>query len=324
MRARSLSQVAATLATPPAASDEDLTGVLLLLDPRHELRSLAAGDGRVAENFHGLRFVDSLSGVAPGYGTLHAAWAGPYHAADHGLLIAAAAGCRHVALLPLPRSGGLAGVYNIGSRGGPVGFATLEPAWMEHVAAQALVSTERLLLRARLLRAGVVDPLTGWNSRHYFMARVREQVGASARRAEPATCLVIDVDGLGQLNDREGVAAGDAALYEVGTLIEAQIRASDSFSHLGEDEFAALLPATSPLHASRLAERILSAVRAAPVEPLPGRESPLRISIGIAGLDPSGLVSGADTKATADEWIARARAALYQAKLAGGDRWVAA
>ena len=51
---------------------------------------------------------------------------------------------------------------------------------------------------------------------------------------------MIDVDGLGSLNEQRGVAAGDAVLFEVGSVIEAQVRASDSFAHLGEDEFAAL------------------------------------------------------------------------------------
>ena len=110
MAVRTLDQLAARLAQPPAAAGESLTGVLLLLDPRHELRRLAAGEGKPADAWPGLRFVDSLAGVAPGYGTLHAPWSGPYHPADHGLLIAAEAGCTHLALLPLPRSGGLPGV----------------------------------------------------------------------------------------------------------------------------------------------------------------------------------------------------------------------
>ncbi len=324
MAARTLSQLAALLATPPAAPGEDLTGTLFLLDPRHELRSLAAGDGTAPAS--ALHFTDSLAGVAPGYGTLHAPWAGPYQAADHGLLIAAEEGCRQIALLPLPRSGGLAGVYNIGSRGGPVLLSTLGSAWLDHVAAQALASAERLLQRARLLRAGVVDPLTGWNSRHYFLARLREQVAASTRRKEPATCLVIDVDGLGRLNDRRGIAAGDAALLEIGSLIEAQVRTSDSFAHLGEDEFAAMLPATLPQHATLLAERILAGVRAGSVDAARGggtARASLRVSIGIAGLDPLGPGNGRDTKAVADEWLARAHAALHQAKRAGGDRWLA-
>jgi diguanylate cyclase (GGDEF)-like protein len=323
MTVRSLDQLAAALAQPPAADGESLTGVLLLLDPRHELRRLAAGEGKQPDSGPGLRFVDSLAGVAPGYGTLHAPWSGPYHPADHGLLIAAEAGCTHMTLLPLPRSGGLTGVYNVGSHDGPVALAALEPAWLEHISAQALASAERQLQRARLLRAGVVDPLTGWNSRHYFLSRVREQVAASVRDSKQATCLVIDVDGLGSLNEKRGVAAGDVVLVEVGNIIEAQMRASDSFAHIGDDEFAALLPATPPQFATRLADRILAAVRAAPIVTAPAQLEGVRVSIGIAGLDPAALVAGTDRKATADEWLSRAHAALHQAKRAGGDRCVA-
>ena len=174
-----------------------------------------------------------------------------------------------------------------------------------------------------LLCAGVVDPLTGWNSRHYFLSRMREQLAASVRDSVPATCLLIDVDGLGSLNERRGVAAGDAVLFEVGSIIEAQARASDSFAHLGDDEFAVLLPATPPQFATRLAERILAAVRAAPIVTTPGKLEEVRVSVGIAGLDPAALVAGMDRKATADEWLSRAYAALHQAKRAGGDRCVA-
>ncbi len=148
-------------------------------------------------------------------------------------------------------------------------------------------------------------------------------MAASVRDSEPATCLVIDVDGLGSLNEKRGVAAGDAVLFEVGSIIEAQVRASDSFAHVGDDEFAVLLPATPPQFATRLAERILAAVRAAPIVTAPGKLEVVRVSIGIAGLDPAALVAGMDRKATADEWLSRAQAALHQAKRAGGDRCVA-
>ncbi len=59
MAARSLDQLAARLAQPPAADGESLTGVLLLLDPRHELRRLAAGGGKPPDPWPGLRFVDN-------------------------------------------------------------------------------------------------------------------------------------------------------------------------------------------------------------------------------------------------------------------------
>lgn len=319
--ARTLGQLAAALAHPPGVAGEPLTGVLLLLDPRHELRKLTEGDSRNAGADPGLRFVDSLSGVAPGYGTLYAPWSGEYHAADHELLIGADAKCRQVLLLPLPRSSGLTGVYNIFSRDTAISVAGLDAPWLELICAQALVNAERLLQRARLMRAGVADPLTGWTSRHYFLARVREQVAASERHGMPATCMVFDIDALGVINDQHGVPVGDAAVLEIGSVIEGQVRASDSFAHIGEDEFAALLPATVPAAALHLAERVLFSLRAARVSLPAGGEQQLKVSIGIAGLDLTALASGHERKAVADEWLARAHAALHQAKRAGGDRY---
>lgn len=318
LAARSLATLAGELAAPPAAPAERLEGQLVLADPRHELRLLAAGEHDASPTAGGLRFVDGLAGIAPALTALHAPWTGRYHAADHALLFGEQSGLTHVLLLPLPQIQTLTGVYAIGALGAPPALTGLATPWREHVAALTLAGAERLLQRARLLRAGVVDPLTGWNSRHYLQARMREQVAASLRRREPATCLVVDVDGLGALNETHGVAAGDAALLEAGTRIESQVRASDAFGHLGEDEFAVVLPATTAAAAVVLAERILAAMRAAPAR-IGATVFPLRVSVGIAELDVTRLGSGHERKAVGDQWLADALAALHHAKRAGGD-----
>jgi diguanylate cyclase (GGDEF)-like protein len=319
MAARSLAEFGELLERPPGADAGGLSGVLLLLDPRQELRRLATG--AASAPLTGLRLVDNIAGVAPGYDTLHAPWCGPYCAADHGLLFAPGAGWQHLLLLPLLRRDGLTGVYNIAGRDHAAALFESEPAWLEHIAGQVSATAERLLHRARLLHAGVVDPLTGWHSRHYFLARLREQLAASERQQQPASCLVVDVDGLALLNERHGVAAGDGALLELGTLLEAQFRASDSFAHLGEDEFAVLLPGADAAGAERVARRILEAVRSA----VTAGTARLQVSIGVAVLEaashPAGG-QGGERKAAVDEWLARAHAALHQAKRAGGNRHV--
>jgi diguanylate cyclase (GGDEF)-like protein len=316
MAARSLAEFGRVLECPPGAEGGGLFGALLLLDPRHELRALAAGTASAP--LAGLRFVPSLAGVAPGYDTLHAPWSGAYRTVDHGLLFAPDAGCQQLLLLPLPRRDGLTGVYNIAGRDRAAALFEAEPAWLEHIAEQVGATAERLLHRARLLHAGVVDPLTGWHSRHYFLARLREQLAASERQQQPASCLVVDVDGLAGLNERHGVAAGDLALLDLGTLLEAQVRASDSFAHLGEDEFAVLLPGADATGAERVAARILEAVRSA----APSGSVRLQVSIGVAMLEPASRHGAGERKAAVDEWLARAQAALHQAKRAGGDRQV--
>jgi diguanylate cyclase (GGDEF)-like protein len=311
--ARTLTELSAILARPPGDPRSGSTAVLVLADPRHQLRMLAAGEGETSA----LHFVDGLGGIAPAYASLHQPWAGTYHPVDHSLLFDPSLGCTHLALLPLPRGLALAGVYNVGSRGALPGIATLEPEWQQHVACQVLAAAERLFQRARLLRAGVVDPVTGWNSTHYLLARLREQVATCQRRAEPATCVVVDVDGLARVNERYGVTTGDRVLQEIGTRIEAQVRASDAFAHLGDDEFAVILPATAASLAGPLAERILAALRASPVAADPPLQ--MSVSIGIAGLEPTRLDLTTDRKAVADQWLANARAALHEVKRAGGN-----
>ncbi len=185
LAARSLAALDAALDRGPSLADESLRGVLLLVDPRHELRLLAEGEVGDAWRHRGLRFVDGLASIAPSLTALHAPWTGTYHAADHGLVFDEEDASTHVTLLPLSGGVALQGVYAVGARGGMAAFAALDPVWLKHVASEASASAERLFQRARLLRAGAVDPFTGWNSRQYLQARMREQVAAALLPATP-------------------------------------------------------------------------------------------------------------------------------------------
>jgi two-component system cell cycle response regulator len=315
----SLEDFAGVLTRPPAGGGAPTTANLMLVDGGHELRHLAAGDSGMSAASSALHFVEGLGGVAPYYDVLRNAWSGPYHAADHGLLFDATAGVTHVMLLPLPRDRTVNGVFNIAGCGGMPELASLEPAWLTHVAGQIGANVERLFYRARLFRTGVVDPLSGWNSGEYLRARAREEVARSHRHRQPATCLIVDVDMLRAVNERYGVPAGDRALSELGARIESQVRGSDATAHLGSDAFGILLPATSPAEALPLAKRIMAAVRATPVALSPGLAVPLTVSIGIAAL---GAADTDDRKAVANEWLAAAEGALHAAKREGGNCWV--
>jgi diguanylate cyclase (GGDEF)-like protein len=312
--APSLGALAGIAARVPGAADEALVASLVLADPGHELRHLMFGDG--GSPTAGPVFVDSLVGVAPQCAALHAPWSGEYRAADHALLLPDVPGLRHLLMLPLQRGPQLIGVYCIASPAGLPSLAALESDWIAHVAAVLSATLERLFDRARLLRSGMIDPLTGWNSRRFMQARLREEVARSQRFGTPATCLVIDVDRLQQVNERFGLPAGDWALREIVSRIEAQVRSSDSTAHLGGDQFAVLLPATSAALAVPLVERIQTAVRASPVEIAPGVVQSMSVSIGIAS---AGADAGGNGKAAADQWLADTEGAVYRAKQRGGD-----
>jgi len=290
---------------------------LLLADPTHELRPLLLGsrEASAAAPSVAVHFVASFAGIAPHVLAMRSAWRGDYQAADHALLFPGAAGRSHVAILPLHRAGQLIGLYNASSSVAAP-FDSLGPGWLDHAADVIVASLDRHLDRARVLRGGLVDPLTGWNSPRYLQARLREELARAQRERGSVACLVADVDRLQALNDELGYAAGDHALRELAARIESQVRSSDAAARIGSDAFAVVLPGTEAVLAAPLAERILAAVRSGPVEVGGGTTRELRVSIGIAGCRPP---AGQDRKMLADQLVADAVAALHRAKRAGGD-----
>lgn len=313
--APSLGAFAGIAARVPAAPGEDLVASMVLADPGHELRQLMFGESAQVPAA-GPVFVESLVGVAPQCAALHGPWAGEYSVADHALLLPGESGLRRLMMLPLTRGSHLVGVFCIASRERGPSDSLLEPAWAAHVAAVIAATLERLFDRARLLRAGMIDPLTGWNSRRFMHARLREEAARSLRFGAAATCLVIDVDRLQVINERFGLSAGDRALREIVSRIEGQVRSSDSTAHLGSDQYAVLLPATSAALAVPVVERIQAAVRASPIELAPGIAHAMSVSVGIAS---AGAEATGDGKAAADQWLAEAEGALHRAKVRGGD-----
>ena len=301
---------------------EDATGedevALLLADPTHELQQLATGDVASGHSAPPLSFVASLAGLAPHLLSLQGAWRGEYRAADHALLFPGRTALRNVLILPLHRDGHVVGLLNAATREERQVLGGVGASLLAHAADVVIASLERQFDRARVLRGGLVDPLTGWHSQRYLQARLREEVARRERDGGCIACLVADVDRLQALNDARGQSAGDRALRELAARIESQVRASDSAARLASDTFVVLMPATDAHKAAPLAERILAAVRSGPVDTGPEETWDLRVSIGIADCLPR---PGIDRKALADQLLAEAMAALHKAKQAGGDRY---
>jgi two-component system cell cycle response regulator len=293
---------------------------LVLEDHDHEIRHLLLGDGERPESFAGVRFVDTLAGLAPQVAALRRPWLGAWVRADHELLFPLDSGVRTLALLPLARQGRTTGLLAFGSRDPQRFNERLGVDILQHLASIVAVCLENAINRARVLRAGLADYLTGWHNRRYLHLRLREELARAQRAQRSVSCLMLDVDHFKSVNDAYGHLGGDEVLREVAARIDAQVRASDSAARYGGDEFVLLLPDTSLEDAVRLGERIRAAM--APPVVLPGgRSRAVTLSIGAAELRPTR--AAADLKALAERLLAEADAALYRAKAAGRDRVVA-
>lgn len=297
----------------------DLDRVTLVIqDPNHDIRHLLLGDGHEIEAFTGVMFVDSVLTLAPQMQTLARPWLGPYLSPDHQLLFPGAAGLGSVAILPLVRSEQLVGALNFGSAD-PKRFTRHHASdFLLHLGAIVGFAVENACNRARLVRAGQTDFLTGWHNRRFLGLRLREELARARRQDSVVSLLLIDIDHFKHINDSHGHLGGDTAIREVAQRIQSQVRDSDAAARFGGDEFAVLLPGTNGADAQPLAERIMRAIGAAPVGVGNGLTHPVTLSIGIAALAP-GSADG-DLKALADKLIAEADAALYRAKAAGRNR----
>lgn len=104
-----------------------------------------------------------------------------------------------------------------------------------------------------LRHASTHDSLTGLYNRAYFDSEFnRLQFGMYM----PVSIVVVDVDGLKQLNDTKGHAAGDLLIIAVAAVLKEAFRGDDILARIGGDEFAALLMETGEDAAEKVMKRI--------------------------------------------------------------------
>ncbi|MEV4140480.1 GGDEF domain-containing protein [Dactylosporangium sp. NPDC049742] len=152
----------------------------------------------------------------------------------------------------------------------------------------------------RLRRAALSDPLTGLPNRAALVETLSRAVRAPDRRF---AVLFLDLDGFKQVNDRLGHAAGDELLVYVAERIRRSLRTGDMAARFGGDEFVVFLAEAE--HLDGIADRL----RASIVAPYTVAGQLVRIGVSI-GCTPC------DDRATADEILSAADAAMYQAKTA--------
>jgi diguanylate cyclase (GGDEF)-like protein len=293
---------------------------LVLCDPDHDIRHLLLANGTPAEEFRDLLVVESIAGLAPQYIALQQPWLGSFAACDHQLICPDAANAKSIAMIPLSHRGKLLGSINLCSND-PMRFTHVHASdFLAHMGVIASFCIENVVNRARLLRSGFTDVLTGWHNRRYLTVRIGEELARARRDKSRLVCLMLDVDHFKRVNDTWGHAAGDVVLQELAQRIESQVRASDVAARYGGEEFVVLLPGTDVESASKLAERIRTEIAASPIVLPGGEEVTITASIGIAEVTPG--PDDKDLKTLGDSLIARADVALYAAKSAGRDRVV--
>jgi diguanylate cyclase (GGDEF)-like protein len=163
------------------------------------------------------------------------------------------------------------------------------------------------LQRAELERASDTDALTGVGSRAAIMDRLREEVAGARRYPHPVSIVVVDVDGMGEINARHGTAIGDTVLRELALRMRVRVREADAIGRVAGDAFLAVLPHTDEKGATVFAEAIRDRATQRPVSTGRG-EVPVTVSIGVTTMRSRQDISADTLLAWADEAVASARA----------------
>ncbi|RMX06329.1 EAL domain-containing protein [Corticibacter populi] len=205
------------------------------------------------------------------------------------------------------RDGSVAGTLALYSRqcGGPSAFhervvrACLDPC---------ALAVEREEQRQQMARLVQFDSLTGLPNRSRLLQQVDQWLAAP--RGSKMAFFCLDVDRFKDVNDLLGHAHGDRVLVELANRLQGCLGAGEFVSRTEGDQFIVVL-GDCDAHGAALRADQIRHVLAQPIE-VAEQELNLTVSMGISHYPDGG--------ANREDLLANAKAAMYRAKRAGGDR----
>jgi diguanylate cyclase (GGDEF)-like protein len=176
--------------------------------------------------------------------------------------------------------------------------------------ALSLIVATTLDLVTQLKTDSETDKLSGLLNRRGFDEAANALIRECAAANRPAALVIADLDHFKSINDTFGHATGDRVISAFGKLLRAASEAGMVAGRIGGEEFAVLIPGSTPSAARLFAEGVRAAIGAVEIDGLRDR-SRLTASFGVCTL------AAGDTLT---DMLHRADDALYMAKRDGRDR----
>ncbi len=168
----------------------------------------------------------------------------------------------------------------------------------------------------QLLDSVLRDPLTGAFNRHYLLLRLAAELRFAERHQQLLALILFDIDRFRAVNDRVGLAAGDAVLKRLVELLRGALRSEDLVARYDGQRFAVLVRHIGERQAVGLGDRLRRQIGRSE---LGTSETPVAItlSVGVSLADPT-------RNCTTAELLGAAEGALLSAQQAGRNCVVAA
>ena len=169
----------------------------------------------------------------------------------------------------------------------------------------------------RLTQQATTDSLTGLANRRaydtFLQSVLARRYRSEGRANNPVGLLLLDLDHFKSINDTHGHPVGDEVLAQVGTRLSKSTRDNDFMARVGGEEFAMVLPSTSPSDFNGLAQRLCRTIADKPIQTTVG---PLVVTASVGGT----YSPISDDPNLASLLYQTADRALYQSKSGGRNR----
>lgn len=169
----------------------------------------------------------------------------------------------------------------------------------------------------RLEHIAHYDALTSLPNRVLLADRLHQAMAQAQRNSKQLAVAYLDLDGFKAINDQHGHHAGDQLLIALARHMKQALREGDTFARLGGDEFVVVLVDLADVSAS---VPMLSRLLAAAAQPVPFNDLGVQRSLQVSAS--LGVTFYPQTEEVdADHLLRQADQAMYQAKLAGRNRY---
>ncbi len=186
--------------------------------------------------------------------------------------------------------------------------------------------TERKHDEQQLRHLADHDALTGLVNRRSFEERLGHEVEMAGRSHLEGVMLLMDIDGLKDVNDTLGHAQGDELIRSIGEVIEGRMRRTDVTARIGGDEFAVVMPNTGIEAAEDVANELLLTIRNHGIVLGAQRLRPSACAgiaaFGIDGVEPRDVMVDADLALYAAKSGGRNRVAVHRPERTDGGQEV--
>jgi two-component system cell cycle response regulator len=140
-------------------------------------------------------------------------------------------------------------------------------------------SQELICSNLRLRELAMTDELTGLPNRRYSLELMQQEWLAAAKDDLPLSCMVIDLSGLKQINDEQGLERGDVVIKTVAAIMRRYLPTRDTVCRISGDEFLVICPGTALNSALACGDKLVGLIQSFNIQ---AQGAALSLNIGVA------------------------------------------